>query len=88
MPNIHMPLTNDLHQRLRNQAAYANKTSTTMAREAMDIGLKLLERQREDEELDKWIAENAGGPLDLDTDAEAASLDALEEAIEPWEGEI
>lgn len=88
VPNIHMPLSNDLHRRLRNQAVYADKTATTMAREAMAIGLKLLERQREDAELDEWIAENAGGPLDLDPTVEAASLDALEHAVEPWEGEI
>ena len=75
--NFHLPLSPELHEMLKEEAAVSGKPATTLAREALRSWLTLRQQQRLHEELAAWAAQHAGSDLDLDRDLERAGLEVL-----------
>lgn len=77
MKHLHLPLTEDVHAALMNEAQRRGRSATTLAREAVE-GLVLEARRRALEaELEAYIQAEAGGPHDLDEGLEAAGVEHL-----------
>jgi predicted transcriptional regulator len=72
MPNFHVPLPDDVYRDLREEAARSNRPATALARQAIELWLHHRRRIARHEAIAAFAAENAGSPLDLDTELEAA----------------
>jgi len=72
--NLRVPLSADLHERLRSEAVRTGKPATELAREAIEAAL--IERQRTAlaESIAVYAAAVAGTNDDLDPDLERAAL--------------
>jgi hypothetical protein len=77
MRNFHLPLPEDVYRDLREEAARARRPATVVARQAIKLWLRHRRKVARHEAIAAFAAENAGSPLDLDTDLEAASLEHL-----------
>jgi hypothetical protein len=75
--NFHVPLPDDIYERLRTAAERAQMPATSLARDAIDFWLRQQLRRQRDEAIAAFAAEAAGTPLDLDSTLEAAGIDHL-----------
>lgn len=80
MKHIHLPLAEEVHAALMNEAQRRGKSATTLAREAVEHLLLEARRQALETELEAYIQAEAGGPHDLDEALEAAGVEFLLEA--------
>ena len=70
---MHLPLTLEMHQRLKHEAVSLGIPSTALAREAIAEWLERRRRQRIASELRGFAEEHAGTELDLDPDLDEAA---------------
>ncbi len=75
--NLHVPLSEPVHERLRAEAARSGRPATTLAREAIEAWIEERQRLAVHEAIAEYAAEMAGGPADLDTDLERAGIEHL-----------
>ena len=78
--NFHVPLPEDLYERLRHASEQAAQPATALAREAIAQWLGQRERERLAQEIAQYAAATGGTAEDLDEDLEAASLELWTEA--------
>jgi plasmid stability protein len=76
--NFHLPLPEDVHAALRQEAAALGKPATAVAREAIEEWLRERRRAAVGEAIAAYASAHAGTLADLDPDLERASL-------EPWQ---
>lgn len=77
MHNFHLPLTEELRQQLREEAAESGQPATALAREALAHWLAGRRRQRRHRQIATFAAAHAGTAIDLDTDLERAGVESL-----------
>ena len=82
MHNFHLPLPDELYRDLRTEASRSSRPATAIARQAIELWLRHQRRVARHESIAAFAAENAGTPLDLDTEFEAASIEHLLETEE------
>lgn len=75
--NLHVPLPENLHERLRAEAARSGRAATTLAREAIESWIEERERQAVHEAIAEYANEMAGSTADLDEDLERTSVEHL-----------
>jgi predicted DNA-binding protein len=75
--NLHVPLSEPLHDRLRAEAARSGRPATTLAREAIEAWIEERERHAVHDAIVEYAGEMAGSPADLDEDLERASVEHL-----------
>lgn len=78
LSNFHLPLSPDLHDMLKNEAARSGQPATAIAREALRSWLLQRQKQRLHDEISAWAADYAGTDLDLDKELEQAGIESLE----------
>lgn len=76
--NLNVPLSTELHRELKAAAARLGRSSTSLAREAIQEHVRLLQRRATDQAIQEWAEEVAGSELDLDPDLADASLEFLQ----------
>ena len=77
--NLHVPLPEALHRRLRVEAERSHRPATELAREAIDRWLSDRQRAAVHEAISAYAAQHAGTPADLDPTLEAAAVEHLVE---------
>jgi predicted DNA-binding protein len=75
--NLHVPLPDHVHGRLKLRARTAGRPATTLAREAIEEWLRRREQETLDAEIGRYATAHAGTAADLDRDLEAAAVDLL-----------
>jgi predicted transcriptional regulator len=75
--NFHVPLSEDLYDRLRGEAERSGKPATELAREAIETALRERRRAKLDESIAGYAAAEAGTGADLDADLERAAIQHL-----------
>ncbi len=75
--NLHVPLPEPLHEKLRAESARSGIPATTVARDAIEAWLEERERLEVHEAIAEYAAEMAGGPADLDEELERAGVEHL-----------
>ncbi len=75
--NFHVPLSEDLYRRLREEADRSRQPATALARHAIDNWLKQERKAALHSAIATYAVRHAGTALDLDEDLEAASLEHL-----------
>jgi len=75
--NLHVPLPEALHQRLRAEATRSGRPSTTLAREAIEAWIRQREREQISDHIAEYAVEVAGSAADLDPVLERAGVDQL-----------
>lgn len=78
MKNIHVPLQDELHERLTREAKRLRRPVTQLARDAIDSWVRAQERQVVHDAIDGYACRHAGTPLDLDEDLERMGLEHLD----------
>jgi hypothetical protein len=78
MVNFHLPLPQDLHEELREEAERSGQPATALARDALRIVLAHRRRQRLHAQIAEFTAEHAGSDLDFDENFERATIEVLE----------
>ena len=71
--NFHIPLDEDLHQRLRREAVRTGKPATQLAREAIEAALAERRRTALHESIAEYASAVAGTTADLDPILERAA---------------
>ena len=77
MHNFHLPLPEELHQQLREEAAHTGQPATVLARQALERWLTERQRRRRHAQIATFARAHAGTPVDLDPALEEAGLEAL-----------
>jgi hypothetical protein len=77
MYNFHLPLTEELHQQLREEAAQSGQPATTLARAALARWLEERQRHRRHRQIVAFAEAQAGTSVDLDVALEQAGLEVL-----------
>ena len=77
MHNFHLPLPEELHQLLREEAAQTGQPATVLVREVLERWLAERRRQRRHTQITAFAAAHAGTQVDLDLALEEASLEIL-----------
>jgi hypothetical protein len=75
--NFHIPLPEDLYNRLKEEARRAKQPATVLARHAIEL---LIEQRRKavlNEAIAAYAAKHAGTASDLDEELETASVEQL-----------
>jgi len=75
--NLHVPLPETLHDRLRAVATRAKRPATSLAREAIEAWVDERERQAVHEAISTYASEMAGTSADLDEGLEQAAIEHL-----------
>ncbi len=75
--NLHVPLSEPLHERLRAEATRSGRPATTLAREAIEAWIEERQRHAVHDAIAEYAGEMAGSPADLDEDFEKASVEHL-----------
>jgi predicted DNA-binding protein len=75
--NLHVPLSAELHERLRTEAARCGHPATSIAREAIEAWIEERERLAVHEAIASYAREMAGSPADLDSALEKAAVEHL-----------
>ena len=75
--NLHSPLPEPLHRRLRAEAEREGRPATELAREAIDRWLDERQRLLVRESIRAYAAQVAGSGDDLDDELEAAAVERL-----------
>jgi predicted DNA-binding protein len=76
--NFHIPLPEDLYQKLHQEAKRCKRPATELARKALEAWIKQRERQAVAEAIAEYAAQQTG-KADLDKELEAASIELLME---------
>ena len=79
MLNLHLTLPEDTHRDLKKLSTETHRPLVDLAREFVTKGLKDARRARIAAEIAAYAEEMAGTNDDLDTDLEAAGLEAIAE---------
>lgn len=74
--NIHVPLSPDLHEGLREQAELRGTPATTLARTAIEEWVERARREQVVDELRRYVAAMAGAESDLDESLEQVGAEA------------
>jgi len=77
MYKFHLPLPDEVYRDLREEAARTGRPATALARQAIELWLRHSRKVARHEAIAAFAAENAGSPVDLDTELESASLEHL-----------
>ena len=77
--NLHVPLPEEVYQRLRAQAERQDQPGTTLARRAIEAWLDEQARAARRDAIAAYAAGWAGATTDLDPELEAAAVDHLRE---------
>jgi predicted transcriptional regulator len=77
MRTFHLPMTDELHEALREEARAERRPATEILRDALTGWIEARRRQRIAEEIERFARAEAGTGLDLDVDLEAAGIDSL-----------
>jgi hypothetical protein len=77
MKNFHLPLPEQTYSRLRAEAERTQVPATALAREAIDLWLRLELRKARHQAIAAYAQEMAGGNLDLDPVLESAGIEHL-----------
>ena len=77
MKNLHIPLPESVHRRLRDEAERAGRPATELAREAIDRWLGEVRRKKIHEEIARYAVECAGSRADLDPALEKAAVEHM-----------
>ena len=75
--NLHVPLSEPLHERLRAEAARSGRPATTLAREAIEVWIEERRRRAVHDAIAEYAERMARSPADLDEDLEKASIEHL-----------
>ena len=75
--NFHVPLSEDLYSRLREEADRSKQPATALARHAIDDWLKQRRKDGLHSAIAAYATRHAGTSMDLDEQLEAASLQQL-----------
>ena len=75
--NLHVPVPEALHERLRAAATRFGRPTTTLAREAIESWVEEREREALGEAIAAYAGEMAGTSADLDEDLERAGIEHL-----------
>ena len=75
--NLHVPLSGDLHDRLRAEAARSRRPATIVARDAIEAWIDARERLVVHEAIVDYASEVAGSHADLDPTLENAAIEHL-----------
>jgi predicted transcriptional regulator len=74
---FHLPLSDELHDALREEAAAERRPATDVVRDALSRWIQAQRRQRLADEIQRFAVAEAGTALDLDAELEAASVATL-----------
>lgn len=77
--NFHVPLPEQLYNRLRDMAQRQRRPATQLAKQAVEHWLDEQEKQSLHEEIARYAAQAAGTGDDLDEQLEVAGLEHLDE---------
>lgn len=77
MRTFHLPMSDELHDALRREAATQHRPATELVREALIGWMEARGRERESLEIERYAVEVAGTDGDLDPDLEEAAVEAL-----------
>jgi predicted DNA-binding protein len=77
--NFHIPLPEQVYNRLRELAQRQHRPATQLARQAVEYWLEEQERLTLHEEIAAYAARQAGSADDLDEELETAGLELLED---------
>jgi plasmid stability protein len=80
--NLHLPLKDELHARLRLEATRIGASATSVARRALDEWLRARERIATQAALRRYVQQVAGTEDDLDVELEAATIRLLADSPE------
>jgi Arc/MetJ-type ribon-helix-helix transcriptional regulator len=80
--NLHVPLPEELHEKLREEARKSGQPATEIAREGIRLLLELRRREAIHAEIAVYAQAGAGSRADLDADLEAAAIELLLESEE------
>ena len=75
--NFHLPLPNELYEKLKEEARRRGRPATAVARQAIEDGLRERRRIELHEEIAEYARAHAGSSADLDLDLEQAGNDSL-----------
>ncbi len=77
MCNFHVPLSEELYNRLRSEASRIKQPATVLAREAIENWIKQKEREVLHQQIAAYATACAGTEADLDKNLEAAAVEFL-----------
>jgi predicted transcriptional regulator len=77
MKNFHVPLPDDVYERLRAAAERSKTPAMKLAREAINLCIRQQLRKARHEAIAAYAAGAAGTTLDLDVDLEKAGIEHL-----------
>jgi hypothetical protein len=75
--NFHIPLPEDLYNRLKEEARRAKQPATVLARRAIELLIEQRRKTMLHEAIAAYAAQHAGTASDLDEQLEAASVQHL-----------
>ncbi len=75
--NFHVPLPEDLYNKLREEAGRSGSPATELARRAIEVLLEQRERAALNDAIARYAEKHAGTASDLDEALEAASVGRL-----------
>jgi predicted DNA-binding protein len=75
--NFHVPISEDIHRRLKLESARTKRPATALAREAIEAWLGERRRRALRSAIAEYAEREAGGPADLDEQLERAAVDHL-----------
>ncbi|MGH9366970.1 MAG: ribbon-helix-helix protein, CopG family [Thermoanaerobaculia bacterium] len=76
MRHFHLPLPEELYEKLREQARRQGRPATAVARRAIEAWLRQVRRMEISEAIASYAAEHAGTKADLDEPLESAGIDS------------
>ena len=82
--NLHVPLPEELHEKLRAEARKSGQPATEIAREGIRLLLELRRREAIYSEIAAYAQAAVGSRADLDADLEAAAIEHLLESEERY----
>jgi predicted DNA-binding protein len=77
MRNFHVPLPQELYNKLRNEAKERKQPATQIVRLVLENWFKQREQELLHQQIAAWASENAGSSFDLDEQLEEASVEHL-----------
>jgi predicted transcriptional regulator len=75
--NFHVPLPDEVHRQLREEAARRRLPATTLARQAIENWLEQRRAETLHEEIAAYAARHAATQFDLDEELQAAGIELL-----------
>ena len=75
--NMHVPLSTDIHTRLKAEAKRSGQPATVLVREAIETWLAEREKAALHQAITRYAEAVAGTPADLDPDMENAAVEQL-----------